>query len=115
VAAAAVDPVAWAARATRVAQRSGSTSHHERQWLRQWSPTPGPGNTGVGRRAGRRPPWVAITQAGTLAAQGSGRQLRREVQPAPLVRWQHALYTSLDRPPDIAYRRWLTVHTTPGP
>jgi GT2 family glycosyltransferase len=49
--------------------------------------------------------------AGTLAAVTEVHEcLRAEAQPTPLIPWEHALYTNLDLPYDVAYRRWLDVH-----
>jgi GT2 family glycosyltransferase len=49
--------------------------------------------------------------AGTVAAVTEQHErLRSEAQPGPLIPWEHALYTNLDLPRDVAYRRWLDVH-----
>jgi GT2 family glycosyltransferase len=57
------------------------------------------------------PGYVRPSVAGTLAAvTETHERLRALAQPAPVIAWEHALYTNLDLPADVAYRRWLDVH-----
>jgi GT2 family glycosyltransferase len=64
-------------------------------------PSPGP------RPSGYRP----HSRAGTVAATSDAHErVRAEAQPGPIIEWEHALYTNLDLPYDVAYRRWLDVH-----
>lgn len=98
------DPVrtsaAWVAHVTGAASVETATS-----------PTPAPTTTPA-----ELPTWVAHSHAGSLAAQrAASEQLRIEAQPAPILRWQHALYTNLDLAPDVAHRRWLAVHHEVAP
>lgn len=122
----ATDPDAWAA-AHAAARRTASIHHDPVATSAAWlaalhhavpavPAVPVGAEPPTGTVAPERPTWVARSSAGSLAAQTAvTEQLRAEVQPPPLLRWQHALYTNLDLAPDVAYRRWLAVHHDPAP
>lgn len=131
----ATDPGAWAV-AHAAARRDASVHHDPAATSASWLaalrtavpaafaeplPVPFPEEPAGPDRSVRTvapgsPTWVGRSAAGSLAAQtGVTEQLRAEVQPPPLLRWQHALYTNLDLAPDVAYRRWLAVHHDPVP